>query len=108
MDYRCPVCRADLGKRKLGQAIIARMSVECRHCKNMLQLNVHRAETLIVLLNFAAIVVLAAFAYWFQSQGLILVAVVVAMTGASALPLLERTYLRAWPRYVPAVHSPEP
>jgi len=27
MDYRCPVCAKDLGKRCLGQSIVARMSI---------------------------------------------------------------------------------
>ena len=103
MDYRCPVCRADLGKRKLSQTIAPRMAIECSRCKSVIHLNVHRAETIIVLLNFAVIVALAAFAYWFQSRGMVLVAVGAALVGASALPLLERTYLRTWPRYVSAV-----
>ena len=108
MDYRCPVCEADLGKRKLSQAVITRMSIECSHCKSVIHLNIHRAETIIVLLNFAVIVVLAVFAYWFQSRGLVLVAVGAAMVGAAALPLLERIYLRTWPRYASNVQSPKP
>jgi len=71
MDYRCPVCPADLGKRRLGQAILIKMAIECSHCKSVLYLNVHRVETIIVVINFAAIVVLAAFAYWFESKGMV-------------------------------------
>lgn len=108
MDYRCPVCRTDLGKRRLSQAIAPRMAIECSHCNSVIRLNVHRAETVVVLLNFAIIVVLAVFAYWFQSRGLVLVAVGAAMVGASALPLLERTILRNWPRYVPTARNTDP
>ena len=100
MDYRCPACRADLGKRhKLSQAIVARMETDCPHCKRTIRLNVHRAETIIVLLNFGMIVVLGTLAYWFQSQGLVVLVAGAVMLGTLALPLLERTYLRAWPRY---------
>jgi hypothetical protein len=103
MDYRCPVCRMNLGKRRLGQAIFARMEVDCPHCKSTLRLNLHRTEVILVLLNFGSIVVLAAFAYLFQSQGLVLTALGAAALGALALPLLEQTYLRTWPRYTSTV-----
>ena len=85
------------------------MSIECSHCKSVIHLNIHRSETIIVLLNFAVIVVLAVFAYWFQSRGLVLVAVGAAMVGAATLPLLERIYLRTWPRYASIVlQNPKP
>jgi hypothetical protein len=107
MDYRCPACRADLGKRhKLSQAIVARMETDCPHCKRRIRLNVHRAETIIVLLNFGMVVVLGALAYWFQSQGLVILVAGAVMLGTLALPLLEQTCLRAWPRYA-AMRSPE-
>lgn len=108
MDYRCPVCGANLGKRKLIQAVVARMEIDCSHCKSTIRLNVHRAEAIIVLLDFGTIVVLAAFAYWFQSQSLMLSAFGAATVGALALPLLEKTYLRTWPRYASIVQSPNP
>ncbi len=103
MDHRCPVCSADLKRRKLSQAIVARMEIECSYCKNALQLNIHRLEVILVLFVFGAIVVLAALAYWVQSQSLALTAFGVAMAGSLALPLLERIYLRSWPRYVSSV-----
>lgn len=107
MDYRCPACRADLGKRhKLRQAIVARLETDCPYCKRTIRLNVHRAETIIVLLNFGTIVVLCALAYWFQSQVLALLVAGAVMLGTLALPLLERTYLRAWPRYA-AIPGPD-
>jgi DNA-directed RNA polymerase subunit RPC12/RpoP len=106
MDYRCPDCGANLGKRKLTQAVVARMEIDCSHCKSVIRLNVHRAEAILVLLDFGAIVVLAAFAYWFQSQSLALAAFGAAMVGALALPVLEQTYLRTWPRYASSVQSP--
>ena len=84
------------------------MEIDCSHCKNKIRLNVHRAEVVIVLLNFGTIVALAASAYWFHSQGLVIVALGVAMAGALALPLLEQTYLRTWPRYASTVQSPDP
>jgi predicted ferric reductase len=83
------------------------MEIDCSHCKSTIRLNVHRAEAIVVLLDFGMIIVLAAFAYWFQSQGLVLAALGAAMVGALALPLLERTYLRTWPRYASIVKSPD-
>lgn len=101
MDYRCPVCAANLGRRKLTQAVITQMETECSGCKSEIRLNVHWAEEIVVLLSIGTLVVLAAFAYRFQSQGLVIAALAAAMLGALALPLLEKTYLRTWPRYAP-------
>ena len=101
MDNRCPVCRADLGARKLSQAIVARMEIDCSRCKSRIRLNYHWTEVVAVALSFGAFVVLAALAYWLQSQQLMIFAFGVAMAGALALPLLEWTYLRTWPRYAP-------
>ena len=106
MDHRCPICKANLGRRKLSQTIVARMEIDCPHCNGRLQLNVHRAETIVVLLSFGTIVVLAALAYWMQSQRLMLFAFGAVMAGAAALPLVEHVYLRTWPRYVPQVQRP--
>ena len=108
MDYRCPICRADLGQRKLSQAIVARMEMDCSRCKGRIRLNIHRVEMIIVLFNFGAIVAMGALAYWFQSQPLMLAALGAAMAGVLALPLIERTCLRAWPRYSAAVKNPGP
>jgi hypothetical protein len=99
MDYRCPVCGVNLGKRKVSQAVVVRMETDCPHCKSTIRLNVHRAEAIVVLLSFGTFILLAAFGYWFRSQGLMLAAFGAAMLGALALPVLERTYLRTWPRY---------
>jgi DNA-directed RNA polymerase subunit RPC12/RpoP len=99
VDYRCPVCRANLAKRRLSEAVIARMEIDCSHCKSTIRLNVHPAEAMAVILGFGGFVVLAALAYWLQSHGLMLLAFGAAMLSALALPLLERTYLRTWPRY---------
>ncbi len=108
MDYRCPVCRANIPKRRLSQTVMVKLEIQCPHCQNVVRHNIHRAESIIVMLNFAALVVLAAFAYWFQSQDLVIVAVGVAIVGASALPLIEHTYLRNWPRYLPFVRNCAP
>lgn len=102
MDYRCPVCTAEQGKRRFDQSILIKMATQCPRCNSVLHLNVHRSETIVVGIDFAAIIALAAFAYWFQSGRAALLAVGAAMAGAAALPLLERTYLRTWPRYVSA------
>ena len=107
MDYRCPVCRENIAKRRLSQTVMVNLEIECPRCNSVVRHNIHRAETIIVLVNFAAIVVLAVFAYWFQSRGLVLVAVGAAMVGAAAMPLLERTYLRNWPRYASMVQKPK-
>ena len=106
MDYRCPVCGANLAKRKLTQALIARMEMDCSQCGKSISLNVHRAEEITVLAGFGAFVVLVAVAYSTQSQALGLAAFAVAMLTALALPMLERTYLRAWPRYTPTEKAP--
>lgn len=100
MDYRCPVCGQDLGRRKLTQAVVTRTQVECFKCKSLIRLNVHHAELVTVLLSFVAMVGLAVLAYWLKSEKLMLVAFAAAAVGALAVPLLERTYLRSWPRYV--------
>lgn len=107
MDYRCPACRANLGKTRLGRAIVVRMEIECSHCRSMIRLNVHRSEAIIVLLGFGTFVALAVCAYWLQSQSLALLAFGAAMAGALALPLLEQTYLRTWPRFASAMRNPD-
>jgi hypothetical protein len=99
MDHRCPLCAGSLARRKLSQSIVARMEIDCSHCKGRIRLNVHPAEFIVVLLGFGTFVVLAALAYALQSQRLALIAFGAAMAGALALPLLERTFLRSWPRY---------
>ena len=103
---RCPVCGANLATRKFTQAVVVRMERACPHCNSTIRLNVHRAEEIVVLLGFGTVAVLAAFAYWFQSQGLVIAAFGAAMACALALPLLELTYLRTWPRFAPTVRSP--
>lgn len=102
MDYRCPLCGNDLGARKLSRAIIAQMEIDCPHCKRRIRLNVHRAEAAAILGGFGGFAAFAALAYWLDRQGLYLAAFAAAMAGALALPLIERLWLRAWPRYVPA------
>ena len=107
MDYRCPACRENLAKRRLTQAIVVRMQIECAYCKSAIQHNFHPAEVAVIVLGFGAFAVLAALAYWLQSQTLMLCAFGAAMASALVLPLLERIYLRNWPRYVARVQSPE-
>jgi len=99
MDYRCPSCNKDVVKRSLGGSIVMRLEIECSHCKSTIRLNVHRAEVFAVAFNFGTIVVLAVLAYWFRSQILVSVVVAAVMLGALVSPLIERIYLRTWPRY---------
>jgi uncharacterized membrane protein len=101
MNHGCPHCGKDLATRKLSQAVIARMEIDCLYCKRRIRLNVHRAEAAIILGSFGAFALFAALAYWLPRQSLFLVAFAAAMAGAAALPLIERTWLRSWPRYVP-------
>ncbi len=110
MDYRCPICGKEIVKRKPIHSIVTQMEIDCPHCKGRVQLNVHRAEVAIVLLAFSAIAVLAALAYGFGSQGqnVVLGALAVAGLGVAALPVLERTWLRNWPRYIPVARIPRP
>jgi DNA-directed RNA polymerase subunit RPC12/RpoP len=103
MDYRCPICRTDLGRRKLIASIVAQMETDCAKCGARIRLNIHSVETAVVLFGFGAIAVLGLLAWWTQSHGLALATFGAAMLGSVVLPLLERTYLREWPRYLPAV-----
>ena len=102
MDYRCPSCRADLGKRKLIDAVVTQMEIDCTHCSRRIRLNIHRVETVVALTGFGSVLALGALAYWLKSDAFILATFAAAMLGSAALPLLERTWLRHWPRYVPA------
>jgi len=107
VDYRCPLCRADLGQRKLAHAIVSKMESDCSVCRGRLKMNIHQAEMVVVLASFAAILVVGVLAYSLQSRGLALLLFAIAMAGALAVPLLENTWLRRWPRYIPASRSPE-
>lgn len=97
----------DLRQRKLSQAIVARMEIDCPHCVQRIRLNVHPAEVVIALCDFAIVIALAALAYGYRSQGLVLAALGAAMAGALALPLLQKTWLRSWPRYARLAGAPE-
>ena len=105
MDYRCPSCRADLRKRKLIDAVITQMEMECAQCNSRIRLNIHRAETAVALAGFGSVLVLGGLAYWLRSETLGLATFAAAMLGSAALPLLERTWLRGWPRYAPAARG---
>jgi DNA-directed RNA polymerase subunit RPC12/RpoP len=108
MDYRCPVCGENLAKRRLQQAVVVRMQIECAYCNSRIQHNFHPAEIMAVVLGFGTFAALAACAYWLQSQSLMLYAFGAAMASALALPLLERVYLRNWPRYASTGQNPKP
>lgn len=106
MDFRCPLCSRDLATVKAARSLIARMDLDCPHCLGRLQVNVHRAETLLVLGTVAGCVVLAAFAYVRQSQGLLLAALGLGMASAALIYVAERTALRDWPRFRPRAAPP--
>jgi hypothetical protein len=106
MVYNCPACRADIGRRKLSQAVITRMEIECPICKNMIRLNVHRAEEIVVGASLGTIIVLGVWAYQSQSHAVALAAMAAAVAGSAALPLLERVWLRSWPRYAAIARKP--
>jgi hypothetical protein len=59
-----------------------------------------------VFCGFGLFAALAALAYLLHSNMLILLALAAGMVGLTALPVLERTYLRNWARYVPADANP--
>lgn len=101
MDYRCPACGKDLGKRKRIGAVIARMEIDCLHCRSRIQLNLHPLETRLVIGSFGAFLALAALGYLLHGNALIVLALVAGMAGPMALPVIERTWLRDWPRYAP-------
>jgi len=106
MDYRCPLCGTNLAKRKLSQAIIARMQIDCSHCGRKIHLNVHPAEQIAVLTGFGVFVALVAAAYKLQSEALGVAAFGFALLATLVQPVLEKTYLRAWPRYVDPEQAP--
>ena len=99
MDYRCPLCGKDLRKRRLTEAVVTRMEIECLHCKGVIRLNLHPAEMITVTLIFGALVILAVLGYWLESRGAVIAFLGVAMVGALAMPVLEKFILRAWLRY---------
>jgi DNA-directed RNA polymerase subunit RPC12/RpoP len=99
MDYRCPLCGADLAQSKAVRSLIARMNVDCPRCMGRLEMNMHRAETALVLASVAGSVTLAALAYARQSQALLLAALGLGIAGAGAIYAIERTWLRHWPRF---------
>jgi hypothetical protein len=101
MDYRCPLCGGSLARRKFTQAIITRMELDCPHCKQKIQLNLHPVEMAVVVIFSFVFLALGLLAYWTKSHEALLAAFGAAMLGSLALPALERTYLRSWPRYVP-------
>lgn len=99
MDHRCPECGQNLARRKLAHAVVARMEIDCDHCKRRIRRNIHPLESAVVTAGFTAVVALGAFAYWSQNEQLVLWMLGAALLAGLAVPLLERTVLRDWPRY---------
>lgn len=100
MDNRCPLCGKDLGRKRLAYAVIARIDMECPHCRRGLSMNLHRGETAIVILGTGSAVVLLVLSLYTRSQALLLAALGVGAAAAGAELALERFWLRRWPRYV--------
>lgn len=99
MDHRCPECGASLARRKLVHAVVARIEIDCEHCKRRIRLNIHPLESALVMASFAVVIALGAAAYWTKSEPMVLWTLGAAAFGGVAVPLVERTVLRNWPRY---------
>lgn len=77
------------------------MEIDCPACQRRLRLNLHPLETAVVLAGAGTFVAVALLAYQRQSQGLLLAALAVGMAAMGAVHVVERYWLRDWPRYVP-------
>jgi hypothetical protein len=106
MDYRCPQCGFDLGRKKLARSIVARIDLDCPNCRAPLSMNLHRSEIATVIAAAGVAVPLAVLALSRHSGALLLAALGVAVAGAVAVNWVERVRLRAWPRYVPRRPAP--
>jgi DNA-directed RNA polymerase subunit RPC12/RpoP len=100
MDYRCPNCGEDLGKRKLAHSIVTKMEVDCPKCLRRVQLNVHSVEAAAMVLYFAGFVGLVALGYLLDRRDLLGTGVIIGLLGWAGVTAIERVYLRSWPRYV--------
>ncbi len=100
MDYRCPACGENLKKRKLSQSIIAKMELDCPKCMERLELNIHGIESASLIGGFALFVVLGLLAYRAQSEALFFAAALGGGSGLAIMQVLDRTWLKGWPRYV--------
>jgi len=106
MDYRCPQCGADLRRKKLSHSVVARMDLDCPHCRARLRMNLHRSETTTVIAAAGVAMPLAILALSLHSGALLFAALGVAVAGAAAVNWVERAWLRAWPRYVTRPPAP--
>ena len=106
MDHHCPQCGCNLGRKKFSHTIVARMNLECPHCRAPLRLNLHRGETATVIAAACIAVPLALLSLALHDRVLLVSALGAGMAGAFAVFVLERTWLRVWPRY--AVRRPGP
>ena len=91
----------DLAHRKLAQSIIAKMEIDCPGCMQRLEMNVHPVETGAMLLYCVGFVLPVIFGYVLERRDLMGAGVGIGIAGAAAIYLIERTYLRGWPRYRP-------
>jgi len=98
MDYRCPACGRDLARRKLSQAIISRMEIDCPFCLARLVLNVHPLESVLMVASFGGFIGFAALFYFLKRDGF-LAAALLSLGAGAMLPLFERAWFRGWRRY---------
>jgi hypothetical protein len=99
VDYRCPNCGRDLATRKLALAVIVKMETDCPGCLQRLTMNIHAAESASTLLFSGGFVGLVLAGVAFERNALVGAGVVVGLAGGLAGYLIERVWLRAWPRY---------
>jgi hypothetical protein len=100
LNTRCPHCGHDLASRKLARAIIARMEIDCPGCQRRLRLNLHPLETLVVLAGAGAFVARPYSPTSVRATRCCSPPSPSASRPWGAVYVVERHWLRDWPRYV--------
>lgn len=100
MDFRCPNCGKDLAKRKLAHSIIAKLELDCPGCMRRLRMNIHEVESAVTTLFSLGFVGMLLAGIVLERQDLMGIGIVVGLLGGAASFLVERLYLRDWPRYL--------
>jgi DNA-directed RNA polymerase subunit RPC12/RpoP len=100
LDYRCPNCGKDLAKRKLALSIIAKMEIDCPGCMQRLSMNIHQVESAATLLFSLGFVGMLLVGILRERHEVIGIGIVIGLLGGVASFLVERVYLREWPRYL--------
>jgi hypothetical protein len=97
MDHRCPACCADLGRLR-ARSVIPRMELDCPACRARIEVNVHPVESALMMASFAAFVGFGALFYLFGREGFLVLALA-SLSPPALVPLVERRWFKAWPRY---------